>query len=48
MKELWGALPERARQQMQQLPVEDFPPKYERLIEEYFRRLAEEKGKEKG
>jgi len=45
MKRLWGGLPERARQQMLQLPVEEFPPKYEEQIEQYFRRLAEEKGK---
>jgi hypothetical protein len=45
MKRLWGGLPERARQQMLQTPVEEFPPKYEEQIEQYFRRLAEEKGK---
>ena len=43
MEELWGQLPPRQRQQMLQLPVEEFLPKYELLIEEYFRRLAEEK-----
>ncbi|MEN6449904.1 MAG: hypothetical protein ABFC96_05370 [Thermoguttaceae bacterium] len=43
MKQLWGELPERARQQMLQLPDEEFPPKYELLIEDYFRRLSEEK-----
>jgi hypothetical protein len=43
MKRLWGELPEHVRQQMQQLPAEDFPPKYETQIEEYFRRLTEEK-----
>jgi len=43
LKDLWGELPERARQQMLELPVEEFLPKYELLIEEYFRRLAEEK-----
>ncbi len=45
MKRLWGELPEHARQQMLQSPVEEFPPKYELLIEQYFRKLAEEKGK---
>jgi hypothetical protein len=45
MKRLWGSLPDRARQQMLQVPVEEFPPKYEEQIEQYFRRLAEEKGK---
>lgn len=43
IKRLWGMLPEQARQQMQQLPPEKFPPKYEFQIEEYFRRLAEAK-----
>ena len=44
MKQLWGELPEHARQQMLQSPIEEFPPKYQSLIEAYFRRLAEEKG----
>ncbi len=43
MKQLWGELPEHVRQQMLQLPDEEFPPKYELLIEDYFRRLSEEK-----
>jgi len=43
MKQLWGELPEHARQQMLQLPIEEFPLKYELLIEDYFRRLSEEK-----
>ncbi len=37
-----GALPERAREQMLQLPAEEFLPKYELEIEDYFRRLAGE------
>ena len=41
MKRLWGRLPEHARQQMLQLPGEDFSPKYETMIEDYYRRLAE-------
>lgn len=45
MKRLWGRLPEHARQQMLQLPGEDFSPKYETMIEEYYRRLAEENDK---
>jgi hypothetical protein len=46
IKDLWGELPERAREQMLQLaPVEDFVPQYESLIEAYFRRLAEEQGR---
>ncbi|MEN6459616.1 MAG: hypothetical protein ABFC63_11885 [Thermoguttaceae bacterium] len=43
MKQLWGELPEHVRERMLQLPEEDFPPQYETLIEDYFRRLAEEK-----
>ncbi len=43
-KDVWGMLPERQRQQMLELPVEEFLPKYELLIEDYFRRLAEEPG----
>ena len=40
MMRLWGELPPHVREQMLQSPVEDFPPKYELMIEEYFRRLA--------
>ncbi len=35
-------LPQHDREQMLQLPPEEFPPKYELQIEDYFRRLAEE------
>ena len=42
IKRLWGMLPQHEREQMLQLPAEDFPPKYELQIEDYFRRLAEE------
>ncbi len=41
MKALWGELPQRQREQMLQQPVEEFLPKYELLIEQYFKRLAE-------
>jgi len=44
MHELWGELPEHQRQRMLQAPPEVFLPQYETLIEEYYRRLAEEKG----
>jgi hypothetical protein len=44
LKQLWGELPQHDREQMLQLPVEEFLPEYESLIEEYFRRLSEEKG----
>jgi hypothetical protein len=39
---LWGQLPEREREQMlQHGRFEKFLPKYESMIEDYFRRLAE-------
>jgi hypothetical protein len=43
IQRLWGALPQRAREQMAQGPVEDFVPKYQSQIEDYFRRLSETK-----
>ena len=42
VKQVWGHLPDRARQEMQNATVEDFLPKYQQLIEDYYRRLAEE------
>ena len=42
VKKVWGHLPDRARQQMQTPTVDKFLPKYQTVIEEYFRRLAEE------
>jgi hypothetical protein len=42
MHEAWGNLPQRQREQMLQAPVDGFLPKYELLIEEYFKRLSEE------
>jgi hypothetical protein len=41
-KQLWGHLPQRTREQMLQSFSEDFLPKYQREIEEYYRRLSEE------
>ena len=41
MKRLWGELPERQREQMMQMPLEEFLPEYELMIEDYFRRLSE-------
>lgn len=38
----WGHLPPRVREQMQAAAQEQFLPKYEMLIEEYFQRLAEQ------
>ncbi len=44
MERLWGDLPQRQRQRMLQLPADErFLPKYETLIEDYFRRLTQEK-----
>lgn len=42
LKEVWGHLPPRVREQMQSGSVERFLPKYEKLIEDYYKRLAEE------
>ena len=38
----WGHLPASVRQRMQSTAPEKFLPKYSKLIEDYFRRLAEE------
>ena len=46
LKKLWGELPKRQREQMSQWQLEEFLPKYELLIEEYFRRLS--RGKKEG
>jgi len=43
LKKLWGKLPSRSREQMLELPVEEFLPKYEIMIEDYFRQLSKEK-----
>ena len=44
MQQLWDvALPPQQRKQLLQSPFDEFLPKYERLIEQYFRRLSEEK-----
>ncbi|HEX2476325.1 MAG TPA: hypothetical protein VHK01_16355 [Lacipirellulaceae bacterium] len=45
-KQLWGHLPQRTREQMLQSFSEDFLPKYQREIEEYYRRLSEEQKSE--
>jgi len=41
-KELWGDLPDRARQQMLNTSADQFLPEYRDAIEKYFRRLVEE------
>lgn len=43
-KALWGHLPERSREQMLQSFSNEFLPKYEFEIEQYYRRLSEEEG----
>ena len=40
-KEVWGQLPARVRQEMQNLKSEEFLPKYERMIQQYYKRLVE-------
>lgn len=42
MKEVWGHLPERLREQMLQSSSDEFLPQYREEIERYFQRLAEE------
>ncbi len=42
VKALWGHLPERSREQMLQSFSDEFLPKYELEIEQYYRRLSEE------
>lgn len=39
---IWGHLPDKLRDQMQGTLSEQFLPKYERVIEEYYQRLADE------
>lgn len=41
VKKTWGELRARDREQMLQLPMEEFLPKYRTMIEDYFRRLAQ-------
>lgn len=42
LRRFWGHLPDKIREQMQSSLSEEFLPKYERLIEDYYRRLAED------
>ncbi len=44
VKHLWGHLPEREREQMMQSFSDEFLPKYELEIEQYYERLSEEHG----
>jgi hypothetical protein len=43
LKDSWGNLPQREREQMMQMSPERFLPQYELLIERYYRRLSEER-----
>ncbi len=43
LNEVWGHLPAKVRDQLQSSAPEEFLPKYEKLIEEYYKRLAEER-----
>lgn len=42
MKEIWGRLPQRLREQMLESSSDEFLPEYREEIERYYRRLAEE------
>lgn len=42
LQQVWGHLPPRVREQMQSGMAEEFLPQYERLIEHYYQRLAEQ------
>ena len=46
IKSVWGELPETEREQMLESAGDAFLPKYQLLIELYFRRLIEERGSE--
>jgi hypothetical protein len=43
LRGIWGHLPDKLRDQMQASLSEQFLPKYERVIEEYYKRLAEDR-----
>ena len=43
LKQVWGHLPTKVRDQMQSGTIEEFLPKYQTLIEAYYSRLAEDK-----
>ena len=42
IREVWGHLPPKLREAMQNASLEEYLPKYEQHIREYYRRLAEE------
>jgi hypothetical protein len=43
LRRMWGHLPDKLRDEMQASVSEQFLPKYERLIEEYYKRLSEQR-----
>ncbi|MHB8900606.1 MAG: hypothetical protein ACYC6Y_17790 [Thermoguttaceae bacterium] len=43
IKQVWGELPEQERQRMLQSSIEEFLPKYADMIEQYYKRLAEDR-----
>ena len=43
LKDVWGQLPRRLREQMMQSPVDEFLPQYALQIEEYFKTLVKKK-----
>lgn len=43
-EQVWGHLPPKVREQAGQAMSEEFLPKYENLIRQYFQRLAEQEG----
>ena len=45
--QLWGHLPARLQTQLRGAAVDQFLPKYQRLLEQFYRRLAEEEGRDR-
>jgi TolA-binding protein len=43
LQRIWGHLPEKMRDEMRNAVSDQFLPKYEKLIEEYYQRLADER-----
>ena len=42
LRAVWGHLPPKLREAMENVKADEFLPKYDRLIEEFYRRLAEQ------
>jgi len=42
VRHVWGHLPEKMKEEMQQAFKENNLPKYQQLIEQYFRAIAEQ------